>query len=237
MSRISLDPTGTGAAWTFSFDGKPPKGDLLSRNVVAWAVRVPDRERVRLATGSELNKLPGRVRFFVGDATPDGKATFREGASARWGDFHWYEGNKTSGDSPRFPENYEVDMYVSQDLFNRLESLAAAQTIPKLTVSLGSGTDKDSIKYGWEPDGSGLEWDNIKQPHLEVHWCNFDVHVGLPASEEDDRLPDQCLAPPTKGDLAEAVTKATLKINQIGMKLLTALWLIAALLAWLAFRR
>jgi hypothetical protein len=235
MPHIRLDPTGTDGAWTFSFDGKAPEVDLPRERVIRWAVRIADRQRVRLVTGKELNQLPGHVRFFVGDAGPEGK-THREGMAARWGDFHWYKVVE-SRDGPDFPENYEVDMYVSQGLFDRLESLVAAQTIPELTVSVGSNTDKDSIKYGWEPDGSALEWDNIKQPNLEVIWCNFGVHVGLPASEEDDRIPDLRFAPPTKGDLAEAVTKATRKIDQFGSKVLSAMLVIVALLAWLAFRR
>jgi hypothetical protein len=234
--HIRLDPTGTHAGWTFSFDGKAPEGSLSTRNVVSWAVRVADRQKIRLATGNDLNKLPGHVRFFVGDATPEGMTPQHDAVGPCWGRFRWYEELETRYE-PHFPENYEVDMYVSQRLFERLESLVAANQIPKVTLSVGSKTDGASIKVGWEPDGSGLEWDNVKRPQLEVVWCDFDVDAGLPVSEDDDQLPDQRLAPPTKADLAESVTKAIQKIGQVGASLLIPLWLIALLLAWLVLRR
>jgi hypothetical protein len=235
MLDISLNPTGTGAGWSFSFDGVPPAevSGSLSRCVVVWAVRVDDRQKVRLATGKELNDLPGRARFFIGDTAQERQAC--------WGTFKWFEGVQSE---PYVPESYDVDMYVSRAFFNRLESLVAARTIPKLTVSVGGDRDDDeaapedrgAIKFGWEPDGAGLEWDNIKHPRLEVRWCRFDVDVGLPPSPDDEDLPDQSLASPTKADLRgilETVAKATQKIE----RLLAPLWLIAALLALLVFLR
>ena len=241
MPSIRLEPTGTAAGWSFSLDGEPPKDVMRNRKAVFWAVKLSPDETVRLATGNELKDLPGRVIFRVGDASPEGKTTYSKGRPVRWGGLHYIADNKSGDSIPRFPESFDVDLYVSRNLFERLESLIAAGRLPALTVTVGEESDGDAdghgIRYGWEPDGRALEWDNKRFPHLEMLWCEFEVDVGLPSSQEDDRIPETASQPPTKADLDRLNGAVASKIDRLRGSVLLALWVNAALLAMIVFRR
>lgn len=203
MSSITFEPTGARAGWTFSLEGEPPKGCELDRpdEGIAWAVKLNRGQTVRLATGEKLRDLPGRVRVRIGDATPHGMT--RYAGAIRWGRLTYHGAVESRDGLMNFPESYDLDLHVSQALFERVRALLAIGKIPSLDVEVGSeraralrlgdvpapdedvikwepfgpddapapDEDEDAIKCGWEPDGSGLEWDNKKHQRLQVLWC------------------------------------------------------------------
>ena len=246
MPTITFEPTGVDAGWNFSLEGDAPSGVDKTPPGLGWAVKVNNEGTVRLATGGTLEKLPGRVWFSIGTATPDGREVYHEGKPPIWGVFKWHkEVNYDYGIG--LPEAYFLRMHVSLSTYEALRSLVAARTFPTMTVTVGSDwnasfhsgepepSDKDAIKYGWEPDGSGLEWDNNKFPHLEIKWCRFHVDVGSPKSDEDDTLPDRGLMPPTRNDLDKILGSMMSFIRKLEL-LAVPLWIAVFLLAILVYR-
>jgi hypothetical protein len=208
MPSITFEPTSPSAHLSFPLDGDPPKNlSVPTRRGVSWSVRVahrpPMRQQVRISTGGKLNDLPGRVGIFVGVATPNGKAQYKAGD--KWGILSYHEGRE------EFPENYAISLYVSATLLDQLVRLAELGRPPTLNVDLGDDLmldDKKSanekfIKYGWEPDGSGLEWDNKSARVLEIMWCGFSSELGTPDTrlDEDEDIDSNLLLPPTRADV------------------------------------
>lgn len=232
-------------------DGKAPADAVESGPALGWAVRASDDGTVRLATGGALEKLPGRVSFCVGTATAEGRTVYEEGTPPKWGVLRYHEADNNPGPFLLLPETYALTIYVSRSIYDVLQSLVAARTLPTITVTVGSHwnasfhsgepepADKDAVRYGWEPDGSGLEWDNKGFSTLEIKWCEFRVNVGLPKSKEDETQPDQTMMPPTRGDLANVVDSFALsvrRIERIGRALAVPLWIAVILLGLLVFR-
>ena len=252
MPTITFEPTGVDAGWSFSLDGEAPPDVLDTGPGVGWAVKVSNEGTVRLATGGTLEKLPGRVWFSIGTATPEGRAVYQEETPSKWGILAHHKADENPDHSPMLPEAYALSMHVSRSTYETLRALVAAQTLPTISVNVGSHwtrsfnpddpepSDKDAIRYGWEPDGSGLEWDNENFRHLEIKWCEFRVNVGLPKAEDDDTQPDHDMMPPTRSDLTkilESLTLSVRRIEQLGRSVAVPLWIAVILLAILVARR
>jgi len=252
MPTIMFEPTGVDAGWEFSLEGEAPPDALDTGPSLSWAVRVGGDDTVRLASGGTLEMLPGRVAFSVGAATPAGREVHGEGKAPIWGTLMHRKEDTNPDHFLMLPEAYTLRMHVSRSMYETLRSLIAARTLPTITVTVGSNwtssynsdepepPDNDAIKYGWEPDGRGLEWDNEHFRQLEIKWCEFRVDVGLPKSEEDEAQPDRGMLPPTKGDLAKVLESLTLsvrRIEQLGRAVTVPLWIAVVLLGILAFRR
>ena len=79
MPTITFEPTGVDVGWEFSVEGEAPPDALDNGPGLGWAVRVSGDNTVRLASGGALEKLPGRVWFSVGAATPEGREVYQEG--------------------------------------------------------------------------------------------------------------------------------------------------------------
>ena len=250
MPTITFEPTGVDAGWSFSLDGEAPPDALDTGSGLGWAVKVSNEGTVRLATGGTLAKLPGRVSFCVGTDTLEGRATYREGTPSKWGILAYHKADENPDHHPPLPEAYALRMHVSQSTYDTLRSLVAARTLPAISVTVGSSPpfstdespapDREAVRYGWEPDGSGIEWDNQEFRHLEITWCEFRVNVGLPKSEDDETQPDRDMMPPTRGDLAkilESLTLSARRIEQLGRSVAVPLWIAVILLAILVFRR
>lgn len=251
MPSITFEPTGVDAGWNFSLDGKAPPGAFDLRPGLGWAVKASDNSIVRLATGRTLDELPGRVWFRVGSATSEGREVYRDGASPIWGVLAYHESDENPDHYPVLPEAYSLTIHVSRSIFEALKPLVAARTLPAIIVSVGSSdglldeeeptqTRSEAIRYGWEPDGSGLDWDNKKSRGLEIKWCEFRVDVGLPKAEDDESQPDRGAMPPTKGDVTqvfEAVKLSVQRLEQLGRALMLPLWIAVILLGILIYRR
>lgn len=252
MPSITIEPTGVDAGWSFTLEGEAPPGALDTGPGLGWAVKLSSEHTVRLATGATLEKLPGRVSFSIGTATAEGREVYQEGTPPKWGVLGYHAEDANPDHFMVLPEAYILRMHVSQSTYETLRSLVAARTLPTITVTFGSNwtssfdrdesepADNEALRYGWEPDGRGLEWDNGRFPQVEIKWCEFRVNVGLPKSEEDEAQPDRGMLPPTKGDLAKVLESLTLsvrRIEQLGRAVTVPLWIAVILLGILAFRR
>jgi hypothetical protein len=250
MPTITFEPTGVDAGWSFSLDGEAPPDALDFGPGLGWAVKVSNKGTVRLATGGALEKLQGRVWFSVGTATPEGREVYQEGTPPKWGILAYDKADENPDHYLMLPEAYDLSMHVSRSMYEALQMLVAARTLPTISVNVGSrssfGTDgpplpeRDAIRYGWEPDGSGLDWGNQNFPHLEIRWCAFRVNVGLLNVEDDETQPDRGTMSPTRNDLGkilESVMLSVRRIEQLGRSVAVPLWIAVILLGILVFRR
>lgn len=51
----------------------------------------------------------------------------------------------------------------------QIDELIAAARIGRLPASFDISVEGPGIEYGWEPDGSGMEWDNKNHNHLATY--------------------------------------------------------------------
>ncbi len=252
MPRITFEPRSIDVGWRFSLDGEAPPDARVARPGLGWAVKVSKEDTVRLTAGGTLDKLPGHVWFSIGTATPEGREVYREETPPKWGVLAYQKAEENPDHYPMLPEAYALSVHVSQSLYEKLQALVVARTLPTISVNVGSNwsrsfnpddpepSDKDAIRYGWEPDGSGLEWDNENFCHLEIKWCEFRVNVGLPKAEDDDTQPDRDMMPPTRSDLAkirESLTLSVRRIEQLRRSVAVPLWITVILLGILVLRR
>lgn len=141
-------------------------------------------EEVRLKTEEkELCHLNGRVGFAVRD---------EQGGAAEKGELYYSPGRE--GDIMPSPAAYSVSLWISPEQNDRLISLVQSG-VPLTRLSIETG---DGVEYGWEPDGSGKEWDNLASPKVSL--MGFSLHFG---AHEDDLLEED--AEPSKSILDEAV--------------------------------
>jgi hypothetical protein len=240
VPTIKFEPTAPSAQITFPLDGEPPKRARSGYRRVSWSVRVGNRSsarnEIRLATGGKLNDIKGVVGVCVGTATPDGKIDYGDDLPARWGGLHYYAYFKS--DFEAYPENYLIELGVSAALFDRLVHFAELGRPPIIGLELGDGfvfgktgaaIKKAPIKFGWEPDGSALEWDNKESPNVEITWCSFEVECGAPEPEDED-VPDREInlsLPPTRKDvlmISTAMEKAGGQLNRLANSVLWFGW-------------
>jgi hypothetical protein len=250
MPTITFEPTGVDAGWSFSLEGKAPPDALVTGPGLGWAVKASTEDTVRLATGGTLKKLPGRVWFSIGTATPEGRAVYRDEAPPKWGMLAYHKADENPDHHSLLPEAYSLRMHVSRSMWENLQALVAARTIPTISVTVGSDPsldpdapkppDRDAIRYGWEPDGSGLDWDNRNFSRLVITWCEFRVNAGLPKAEDDETQPDHGMMAPTRSDLTkilESLMLSVRRVEQFGRTVAVPLWIVVILLGILVFRR
>jgi len=97
------------------------------------------------------------------------------------------------------------------------------------------------IKYGWEPDGSGKEWDNKNHRGVLVEWCNFTVKFGgpEPIDDEDEAASQVAWLPASNRDIADVrnrIAGVEASLQKFSGHALVIGWVIAGLLGILAFR-
>jgi hypothetical protein len=232
MPRLSFEPAREQAAISLSNrDGETPASGVTA-NGISWALKLRQGGRVRLSTGGDLRELEGSVYLRVGDATPDGKAIYEGDDPIRWGGLHYLAADSDDDQS------YYIDLHISQSQFDRVQRLVELGSVPVLNIDLGDDSlfKKDgeaAIKYGWEPDGSGKEWDNKNHQHLPIKGFTFIAKVGVSDDTEDDENgPRADLRAPTRRDLnalGESFRKFQSQAIVLG-------WIIAGLLAVIVFR-
>lgn len=127
---------------------------------------------VRLSTGEDLRKLEGKVFLWPSDSpsiteeSPFGWLCYIEA----------YEGEFDS-----LPAYYSVELRLPRQQFDELLSAARLGRVPSyISVNV------KGLEIGWEPDGSGREWDNKTSPRLTATSAEFVVPMAIPARPEDD---------------------------------------------------
>lgn len=127
---------------------------------------------VRLSTGEDFRKLEGKVFLRPSDGSP-----FTE--ESPFGRLCYLEAYDGEFDSS--PASYSVELRLPRQQFEELLSAARLGRVPSYI-----SVDVKGMKIGWEPDGSGLEWDNKTSPILTATSAEFVVPMAIPARTEDD---------------------------------------------------
>jgi hypothetical protein len=61
------------------------------------------------------------------------------------------------------PASFQMMLRMEEsDLFRLMDAVIAGTKLLRVSVSV------DQMEYGWEPDGSGMRWDNASHPHIEI---------------------------------------------------------------------
>jgi hypothetical protein len=136
-------------------------------------------QEIELSSGHEFNSLEGTVAF-----ENDAKEAYEGHAK---GSLTFWEGSDDAI-SPR-PASYLATIrFPAVDLERLMKTLADGLPLRSVNVHIGSG-----MKYGWQPDGSGKNWDNVANPALEI--TGYTLYFGEADEEEDEEevvsdLPD-----------------------------------------------
>jgi hypothetical protein len=196
--HLSFEPTGFDTKLILPREGESPRedyGTLSGPPVLVWQVRPARGERTRLATGGELRDVDGRIRLLMDPPPYDEK-------NAR-GSFGWHE-----------DRGYQVTLHLSRDAFVAVLENVRARAIPSLSLFVPEG---GGLKMGWEPDGSGKEWDNRAHPSLDIGWWRFEIALS-PSEDATEEKP--AAAPVTHGQVA--------LLHRTVVSLTTAAWVVAA---------
>ncbi len=83
------------------------------------------------------------------------------------------------------------------------------------------------MKYGWEPDGSGKEWDTKEHPRIAIKGVAFDIPA-FAAEPETEELPSGGVVSLGIADLLPVLNKISLMIGWValGVAILVALFLL-----------
>lgn len=103
---------------------------------------------------------------------------------------------------------YSIDCEIPQSMYDELLSAGRLGRMPK---SISIEVFGPGVKFGWEPDGSGLDWDNEEQPRVLISKIDFVLNYVSYVSAEEDDCYDEVISnpePPTRAQL-DALLKKT----------------------------
>jgi len=187
---------------------------------LSWSCVLNLDGHVRLSTGGELKRAGvGKDEHGAGSVTVGTEAIEANGRETT-GYIRYHAAVEGEDFFPGMDEGYGISLRVSPDAFERLLALAGQRQLPSISVVIPN--ESHGIKMGWEPDGSGKEWDTKEHPVLEVVAAQF----SYPLIAEDPLL-----APP-KPDPAAAMTQVLVYIAQKQKWVLAALVALCALTLW-----
>lgn len=185
-----------------------------------WSCVIAFDDHVRLSTGGELKRASvGAHEDVAGIITVD-TAPIEWNGRQTTGLIRYHGAYEGDGLDEGIPQGYSVALRVSPETFERLVVFARQRQLPSITVRIPSNTP--GLKMGWEPDGSGKDWETKDHPVLEVVVAQFTYPLIA-----DDPL----LAPPKPEPLA-VVTQLLGYIAQKQKWLLAAVVALCALTIW-----
>ena len=212
-------------AWTVMIDAKLDGG---------W------RDKLRITTGEKSEDLPvgihiGVVKEGQSEAlqklhplvpNPDGSAS-----ETVIGFFHYYRAFEDQYGTFSTPAGFGAELYLPEPVLRDLFDLAKAGRTPT-HLGLIVGIVPDGMRFGWEPDGSGKDWDNAKTPQLPVIQANFVYPVLTP--EEDKEVPEPFQEPAPPSPLPPDLRPLLMQISQ---RLVWVIWLLVFVVAAVIWRR
>lgn len=130
------------------------------------------RQKVALSTEEQsLTNVEGALAFE--DSSSEPYLGFPVGSLSYWKGWE--------GDFDGHPSHYSLVIRLpSAELQSLRDTIAQGTPLQSVNVEV------PGLKYGWQPDGSGKEWDNAADPGLEVG--GFALFFGQP--EEEELVPD-----------------------------------------------
>lgn len=166
----------------------------------------PLRRQVRLTGQEKFDDLEGTLILSRGETKAANESTASDEASVEErpviGMLNYLE--KFEDDFYPHPAGYSVEIVLQPELFDELLHMGRLGKAPSSFSVEASGK---GIKHGWEPDGSGVDWDNKQFPNVPIRFLS----VGLPlvlspeeiAEMREDDLPNVQELPPTREQIEQ----------------------------------
>ena len=128
---------------------------------------------VRLTSGEKFSKLEGVVRL---------TRSLAENTDRPVGLLTYVPEFQSKDDLESQPSTYQVDSGLPARQFDELVSAARHNRIP---TSICVDVAGEGVEYGWEPDGSGIDWNNKEHPSALIAELRFSLPFVMPADDED----------------------------------------------------
>jgi len=194
---------------------KPTFTEKLSYSVVAQR-----RRDVRLATEEQFGALEGSVTLQRAEEPNTDKAV---------GVLRYLRAFESRDGLESEPASYAVHCAISPLQFDELVIAARAGRLPSLIALEVAG---EGGEMGWEPDGSGFEWDNKTHPGLAIAEIGFILPLVLPAAADDYDLDEAVVvaaAPASHAQMGQLIQKVD-KLQELTKQLLWVVAVFAVLL-------
>ena len=147
---------------TQTFTG--PDGGVISGESCLLYKVCAVRIDVRLSTDENFFALDGIMRVCT-ESSPN-----RENLTT-CGRIVYIPSLESTIDSVSYPSCYQIDIRVPQATFDNLLASARLAQIPSIIMVEAQG----AIEMDWQPDGSGMKWDNKAAPELTISSVTFIV--------------------------------------------------------------
>jgi hypothetical protein len=156
--------------------------DTLKLSLTA---KLDDGERLGLATGEKIKDVDIYVGFYT---VPTDEHIQHFKRFSGWADYAKGVGTLAylaSHENDGVPASLHFQFYPSEPQLTKLVMLAQHGRFPsRLNITVPDG---QGMQYGWEPDGSGKDWDNISNQILPVESVHF--LINLPTQATDNPSP------------------------------------------------
>ncbi len=206
---LRFQPTYGSCAAQFSEAAEHAESYERGRTGIGWACALAFEERVRLSTGGELKRSAlGKEEHVDGTVWVSTEPVVSSERPTK-GFISYHEGS----DAHATPEGYSVTVQVNPALFERILVLATSKQLPSVSIVIPDNAP--GMKMGWEPDGSGHEWDTKNHTVLEITSASFSFPI----------IADEPEVSPPKPEPLAVVHQVLVKIAQ------RQGWLLAAVIA------
>jgi hypothetical protein len=229
------------AAWIKGADFRENSG---SRHLISFNVCPEDRNHLDLKTG-EIFQSPPYARIYENQHKLIGGtltiAPFTDGLPSEnntheKSELHYFPGrvSKSGIDDDRASELMFMYYLPAQEFQLLLSSILSGCSPKSATLTFES----DTFKFGWEPDGSGQQWDNEANRKVSIVGIEFKFQHVVDVTEVVENTPD----PDDPNFYADAPRVAKIVVSQLKTLQRTIrefLWIFAifgALILWKVFR-
>lgn len=138
------------------------------------------------------------------------------------------------------PSSFDVNIHLPPDAYQRI--IEADWTKEALTLTVRTDSQDDALVYGFDPDGSDVEWLTDKKPYayLEEVSVSFSPTASQKVSLEDQTFQanadDERPGTPVQRIL-DSVERATASIGELRATIVKVAWVLVAVLVVTAFIR
>ena len=213
------------------------KRRLVSSQGLYFDVHPVEGEHFDLETG-EVFKAPGGVlRRERDEAKPiSGQLAVYEASSANeiTRNAMTYFGERDRIDDPTPSSIYFRYALPSRDFQTLLANIRSNMlpTTVNITLDVNITGDNAPVKYGWEPDGSGMEWSNKAEHHRHVKLSGLGFHYDILTGDELKNEETGERVHPVVAELRSMVDKINSSVHQFYWTIIIII-VIFAVISWL----
>ena len=141
-------------------------------------------ETIRLSTGEDIVHVAKSISFVTIDPEKKEWLDEKHGGDGKvvMGLVHYFPAWEGGFHEDR-PATVSFEVFLTQEQMSVMLELACEGRFPKkLRFDLA---DDKGMKYGWEPDGSGKDWDTKQFPRIPIEGLSFQIPIIDEPSEEE----------------------------------------------------